>query len=392
MLKCKVMLIILLSGCLLSAEDLLEISTSEELIELFSKPLEDVHVSLKAGEYHLKPVNFIDETCGNCEDVNTSVNATYGLKVSGENISITAPADHSAIIHTHSGYGLYIVDCLGFSIENTVLTSGIRDTAAMASDAAIVVKRSYAKIDNNIIRDNIGDSLLIKTLISGIMGICGRELSILDISNNIIQNNSWDGIALYHDSEAFIDGNRIENGRGVAIGVTWDAEANIFDNYITRYWKGIGFFVDASGMAQYNIIENMYTWGISLWDAGKGYPRADFNYNIIYDTGAMGASITSSTIVEPGSFSNNIIVKTAQNPAYDSPDYYGNQCALAIQMQPEFFEIKDNIFYDNRRATDDLPDHDLAKDIFYEKLNSLKWVSELKFLNSSSFYSDFLKK
>jgi len=131
---------------------------------------------------------------------------------------------------------------------------------------------------------------------------------------------------------------------------------------VKRYWKGIGLFVDADGIVENNIVEDIITWGISLWDAGKGVPTGFIRRNIIYKTGACGASITRSEEgVRPGEFVDNIIVETGQNPKYDSPDYYCYQCALALHALPAFFRIDGNLFYNNRRASTDLPDQDLDK-------------------------------
>lgn len=380
-----------------SAQKTIKIDSSEELQKLFQNPQKNIIVKLAAGDYHLQPTHFIDETCGNCQEPNTPVHATYGLKISGEKVKLIGHEDRSAVLHTNSGYGLYVVNCSDFYLENIIITDGIRDTSAMASDAAIVVKNSSAFIKNNLITNNLGDSLMIAKHISGIMGICGRENSYMEIKNNEIIRNSWDGIALYRDAEAIIEGNIIDGidkaggrvpggGRGVAIGITWNAKAKITDNYIARYWKGIGLFVDAVGIVQNNLIEDMSTWGISLWDADKGKPQGFIENNIVYDTGAMGAAITSSTEENPGFFKDNIIVKTAQNYAYDSPDYYGYQCALALHSVPQDFLIEANLFFGNRRATDDLLDLDVSEAEFQQKLQEKReWIENLKFIGKSEF-------
>ncbi len=129
-----------------------------------------------ASIYNLSAVSFIDSTCGNCLEPDTPVSATYGLRISGKNITISGPEDRSAVIYTNSGYGLYIKDCERCILENLTITGGIRDSAAFASDAAIVVSNSSVTIRDNIITRNLGDSLMIAKNISGIMGICGREV------------------------------------------------------------------------------------------------------------------------------------------------------------------------------------------------------------------------
>jgi parallel beta-helix repeat protein len=379
------------------------IKSSEQLMEYFSKPIVNKEIRLSSGIYELEPIDIIDSSCGNCEDLDREVPATAGLTITGKNIHITGPEDGSAVIKTNSGYGIFLLDCTNITLENLTITGGIRDTSSQATDAAIVVKDSYAIIINNSIIDNIGDPVVIDKTVVGIMGICGRENSKLEIYNNRILNNSWDGIALYRDSEAIIKENIIDGlegagkaaggGRGVAIGVTWNAKAEITSNLIKNYWKGIGIFVDAQCVVKENFVEDCLAWGISLWDAGKGTPKGVIEDNIIFNTGAMGASITSSTSKDPGSFRNNIIAQTAQNPAYDAEDYYGFQCALAEHSVPEEFNIEANVFYNNRRSSNELPDHDLSLIEYQNELEKRKEkIFQMPLRNESSFYRTFFLK
>ena len=396
-------MLLILNFILTKPNPTIRITTTEELEKLFRDPQENINVKLARGVYELNVETIIDSTCGNCENPDTLISATAGLIISGKNIQITGPNDKSAVIRTNSGYGLYILNSENCILENLTITGGIRDSSEFATDAAIVVKNSNVIIRNNKITRNYGDQALIKKNIVGIMGICGRENSKLKIYNNLISKNSWDGIALYRNSEAIIEENIIDGvhkaggriaqgGRGVGIGVTWNAKAVIRNNLVKRYWKGIGLFVDAEGTIEYNIIEDIITWGISLWDADKGEPRGFINNNIIYKTGAMGTSITSTTDKNPGYFKGNIIVRTAQDSTYDSPDYYGYQCALAEHLVPKDFTIRNNLFYDNRRSDPRLPDYDTDLEKFENKLKIHKeWINRITILESSDFYSDFIE-
>jgi hypothetical protein len=198
----------------------------------------------------------------------------------------------------------------------------------------------------------------------GIMGICGREGADLLIEQCEILRNSWDGIALYRDARATITRNLIDGidaagveaggGRGVAVGVTWNGAATIDRNILRHYWKGIGVFVDADVVAEGNIVENMRTWGINIWDADKGRPLASITRNVVYDCGACGIAVMRKAPYakdEPkGRVSDNIVVHTGQNSKYDSPDYYCYQCPLALHAVPEGFSIRGNTYYDNRRT------------------------------------------
>ena len=367
---------------------------------VLSGKVDSLEIYLQPGDYYLSPTSITDSTCGNCEEPNQFVPATAGLEISGSYVRITGPENRSAVIHTNAGYGIYFNHCKRGIIENLSVTGGIRDPDGNATDAAIVVKNSTVTIRNNYIYGNIGDSAIVVKNIIGVMGICGRENSDLTITDNEIIGNSWDGIALYRDATATIIGNLIDGvdkasskvaggGRGVAVGITWNARATIDGNLIKRYWKGIGIFVDANVTARNNIIEDILTWGIAYWDAERGKPVGIIENNIIYSTGACGVSITRSQPgPNPGHLIGNVIVKTAQNPKYDAPDYYCNQCALSISSKPDNFRIDDNQFFNNRRATETLPDYDLSDSEFKKYEEDLR----NRLLNSALFQqSDFAK-
>lgn len=395
--------IALLIAPMLGAAERIEIRNAKELQALFSNPVKSKDVYLSAGTYDLTPTFFIDSTCGNCQDLNTSVQATVGLRVRGRGVRIIGPKDRSAVIVTHAGYGIYFENCLDCSIANITVTGGERDTNGNAADAGIVLKNSTVVIANNLITNNIGDSATVAKTIVGIMGVCCRENSTVTITKNEITRNSWDGIALYRDAVATIESNIVDGvdkargaqvggGRGVGIGVTWNGKARIHNNLVTRYWKGIGLFVDANGTVEGNIVEDIITWGISYWDADKGLPVGFIRNNVIYKTGACGASITRSKEGEnTGEFVGNIIVETGQNAKYDSPDYYCYQCALALHAVPKSFMIKDNFFHNNRRATTDLPNYDIAREQFdsairpiCEKLSAMPQYRNSVFLKAFS--------
>ena len=365
-----------------------------------SGKVDSLEIYLQPGDYYLSPTSITDSTCGNCEEPNQFVPATAGLEISGSYVRITGPENRSAVIHTNAGYGIYFNHCKTGIIENLSVTGGIRDPDGNATDAAIVVKNSAVTIRNNHIYGNIGDSAIVVKNIVGVMGICGRENSDLTITDNEIIGNSWDGIALYRDATATIIGNLIDGvdkasskvaggGRGVAVGITWNARATIDGNLVKRYWKGIGIFVNANVTARNNIIEDILTWGIAYWDAERGKPVGIIENNIIYSTGACGVSITRSQPgPNPGHLIGNVIVRTAQNPKYDAPDYYCNQCALSISSKPDNFRIDDNLFFNNRRATETLPDYDLSESEFKKYAEDLR----NRLLNSALFQqSDFVK-
>ena len=378
------------------------VGTAAELHEALAVPARSLTIHLQPGVYDLTPAAMVDSSCGNCEDASISVSCTVGLRISGGFVHLRGPEDRSAILRTHAGYGLFIEHCDSAIVEYLTITGGERDTSGPATDAAIVVKNSTALLRHNRIIGNIGDPAVVSAVVVGIMGICGRENSRTIITGNEIIGNSWDGIALYRGAEAEITGNLVDGvdkargtdiggGRGVGIGVTWNARATIRGNLVRRYWKGIGIFVDAHGVVENNIVEDIITWGISLWDAGKGAPVGFIRRNIVYRTGACGVSITRSAEgVRPGEFVDNIVVETGQNPKYDAPDYYCYQCALALHAIPAFFVIDRNVFFGNRRATRDLPDRDVDRETFLRAVKPLcHGLTEHPVLQGSYFVRDF---
>ncbi len=318
------------------------------------------------GHYHLEPSTYEDPLCGNCEDPATAVEASLGLRVSGRGIVLEAdpglPGD--VILHSNAGYGLLFEDCEDCVLRGVAVTDGVRDPDANATCAAVLARGGRLTIEDCDIRDNLGDSTLLATNVVGIAGIVGREGARLRILGNRIRRNSWDGIALYRGAEALIEDNQIDGvdkagagtrggGRGVGIGLTWDAVAELRRNHVTRYWKGIGVFVDAQAIIEENLVEDVLTWGIAVWDAGRGRPSAVIRRNVIFDTGACGISISRKLGGEPapGSCSENLLARTGRNERYDAPEHYCAQCPIAVHALPAGFELGENLLWSNRRAT-----------------------------------------
>lgn len=361
--------------------DVVTVKTSAELqaaLDALDQASSQVQIALDPGDYHLTPSPAVDSTCGNCEDPDQPVPVTVGARLTGREIQLIGRRRGTVTIHTNGGYGLFVEDCVNCFIGTVTITGGERDTSQNATDAAIVVKNASVHISDVTIRDNIGDEALLQKNVVGIMGVCGREGADIDLYGSRIIRNSWDGVALYRGANAIIRdcvidgvdkarGREAGGGRGVGIGVTWDATATIMHNLVRRYWKGIGIFVDGSADVRYNVIEEMLTWGIAYWDAGRGKPQATILYNIVYDCGACGVSITREAPAKPGEplpgrLSGNVIVRTGQNEKYDDPEYYCMQCALALHAVPDGFKIGTNFFSDNRTAADSLFNEDTGRD------------------------------
>ncbi|HEX6641585.1 MAG TPA: right-handed parallel beta-helix repeat-containing protein, partial [Thermoanaerobaculia bacterium] len=265
---------------------------------------EGAQIRLLPGRYVLSPVAFTDTTCGNCEDASEDVPATYGLRITGTRVRLIGDNADSVVIETNAGYGILFEDCVECELIGVTITGGARDPDGRATDAAIVVRNSDVVIRDCVLRDNLGDSAIVQSNTVGIAGIAGRENSHVDVEGCRIERNSWDGIALYRGARARIHDNVIDGvdmargresggGRGVGIGLTWDAQADVVGNLVTRYWKGIGVFVDASATVRENVVEDVLTWGIAFWSAARGTPAARIDDNAIFMTGACGAMIAA---------------------------------------------------------------------------------------------------
>jgi hypothetical protein len=338
-------------------------------------------VHIAPGDYRLGAHPYVEPTCGNCEEPNTEVSATVGLVISGKGLHIEGEDPEGTVLHTEAGYGLLFEGCEGCVLSGVTVTGGIRDPDGQATDAAIVAKHSTLEITGCIVRDNVGDPALVNDLVVGIIGIAGREGADLWIHDSQILRNSWDGIALYRGASAAIENNVIDGidrargsvvggGRGVGIGLTWNARGFVRGNLVRNYWKGIGLFVDAHGELESNVVESVLTWGISVWDAGRGHPSGWVKGNIVYDTGACGVSIILAEDA-PGILAGNVIARTGQDERYDGGEPYCQQIAIARHAVPEAFVIEGNLLFDNREPGDAPGSLDIDETTFREKVAPL---------------------
>jgi hypothetical protein len=275
---------------------------------------------LLAGTHRAEVVDWIDPTCGNCEDADFRVDIpiSLGFHIAGKVVHIRGDSRTDTILETGAGYGVLFENAGSSSIENLTITGGVRDADGQATDAAIVVRHTELLVQNVTILDNndlyTGDP----DPVVGLIGIAGREGAVLTVVGCTIENTSWDGIALYRgDPEipgssvvATIVDNTIgcsedcvfyNNGRGVGIGVTWDAQATIVNNRVHDFWKGIGSFGTSQVEVHNNIVEDQYGWGI----IASGYSHMTATNNVVARTGNTGMAAWDAT--PTGSFVNNIV-------------------------------------------------------------------------------------
>jgi len=256
------------------------------------------------------PVDFIDSLCGNCVEQRTFANASYGFIVKDKSLYLIGVDKKKSIIETAAGYGLFFLNSPNSHIKNLTITGGRRDPDGNATDAGIVVRNSKVHIYNlNIVNNNHQ----LDSVIVGIGGIIGREGAEIIIENCTIDNNSWDGIALYRGAWALITDCLIKDGRGAGIGVTWDATCMAYRNIVSGYWKGIGAFGTSWVVAHNNAVIDNLGWGI----IATGKSHMDVANNVINNNGNCGVATWSTD--SRGRIINNIITNNGWKEEWACP-------------------------------------------------------------------------
>jgi hypothetical protein len=339
-------------------------------------------VQLAPGDYHLEPVAFTDSTCGNCQDADDDVPATRGLLVRGDSITLAGETAGHVVLHTHAGYGVLFDGCDGCALERVTVTDGVRDPDGRATDAGVVIRAGRVTLSDCVVRDNLGDSATVHSVVVGIMGVAVREGGDATVRGCRIERNSWDGITGYRDARILAEDNVVDGvdaargaqmggGRGVGIGLTWNAQGVVRGNLVTRYWKGIGVFVDARAKITGNVVEDVLTWGLAYWGPDGGRPVAWIARNAVFETGACGVIVDRVApwvpAAEPradaprmdglrgdgpGELVGNAFARTGQDERYDSGEPYCMQRPIARHAVPEGFTIADNLVWDVRQPGD----------------------------------------
>ncbi|UCB51580.1 MAG: CapA family protein [Candidatus Zixiibacteriota bacterium] len=291
---------------------------------------------LMPGTYEAHPDFYPEELCGNCEEHRTYVKATRGFLVKGKALEIVGSGIDSTILITKAGYGVLFEHSRGSIITNLTITGGLRDLDGMATDAGVVAKFSTVTVKKVKISDNTHRP---EEVVVGIGGVFGRENSELFILDNIIENNGWDGVALYRGANAYIADNVICEGRGAGVGITWDATATAYRNLVSGYWKGIGTFGDSRAVVRNNAVYDNLGWGIIA--TGNSFMEA--SNNVITRNGNCGFAPWSETA--RGTFVNNIVTENGWRKEWVCP-------CVGIWMygKPENFVMSHNIVWGNQEG------------------------------------------
>ena len=267
-------------------------------------------IRILPGIYAAKPLPYPEDLCGNCLEHRTPVSATRGFLIQGKGLHIIGSGTDQTTLITHAGYGVLFDHSRGSVITVVRITGGKRDPDGNATDAAVVAKFSTVQVIGVEILDNTHQ---VEGVVVGIGGVFGRENSELLIQGNKIQNNGWDGVALYRGANATIEDNTISKGRGAGIGITWDAVAVVYRNEISEYWKGIGTFGNSFAVVRNNAVYDNLGWGI----IATGEATMEVSNNVIFHNGNCGFAAWEETV--RGELTNNIIVKNGWRKEWVCP-------------------------------------------------------------------------
>jgi hypothetical protein len=297
-----------------------------------------------AGTYEAVPAPFIEDLCGNCREHQTRVTATRGFIVEAKSLVLLGEHKERTILVTNAGYGVLFLNSPNSRISNLTVTGGVRDTAGAATDAGIVVKFGRLTVHGVRIVDNTKrpDSIVV-----GIAGIVGRESSRLIVTECLIENNSWDGVALYRGAIALLADNVINQGRGAGIGITWDASATVLRNRVSNHWKGIGTFGTSRAVVRNTAVFDNLGWGLVV----TGSSFMDASNNVINHNGNCGVAPWDSAA--SGIFTNNIITNNGWRKEWVCP-----QVGYWMNADSSRFQVTYNNVWNNEagnyRGTNDM--------------------------------------
>jgi hypothetical protein len=327
-------------------------------------PLRDLQVAIDAahdgdmiaiadGRYVATPRDLVDPTCGNCadEDFRSDIPVTAGFVVQGKTLHLGGASREGAVLVTGAGYGLLFEDAGTSSVETLTVTGGLRDADGRATDGGVVVRRTTLAMrgvdvaGNDDLYDGDPDPVV------GVAGVVGREGADLTIEDCRIEDNSWDGIALYRGDpavpgsgpRALVVGTTVgcdsqcvsPRGRGVGIGVTWDAEATVIGCRIHDQWKGVGAFGTSRVVLTNSIVEDQVGWGV----IATGESWMEVTNNVITRNGTTGLAAWDPAA--SGRFVNNVVTGNG----WSADEWVGKR--TGVWMNSADVELAYNDVWDN---------------------------------------------
>ena len=114
---------------------------------------------------------------------------SVGFSIQGKTIAIQGADRSSTQLVTGAGYGVLVEDA-DVALWDLTITGGVRAEDGNATDAAVVVRRSAALIENVAIEDNT-DLRDGTDTYPGIAGVAGREESIWRSTSRRSSANSF---------------------------------------------------------------------------------------------------------------------------------------------------------------------------------------------------------
>ena len=149
-----------------------------------------------------------------------------------------------------SGAAIYIGNTtVYFVVENCYLhniySNSVQWPDTYSGGAVTLYKVQNATIQHNLISGNDGMGILIA-------GYYNFKSSHINVRNNTISNNSWDGIFMWvNSSKNIINGNNITNNNGYGIYLGHSSSNTIYNNLISN--NAYGFYIYSGS---YNLIYN----------------------------------------------------------------------------------------------------------------------------------------
>jgi len=300
-----------------------------DLQQLIDDAEDGATVTIPEGTFTIEATVLSAVPCLNCED-DKPLTTTRGLLVSGKAVHLIGRGADRTRLRITASYGLVFLDSRGSSVQGLSITGIERDPDPEVTSAAILAFRSDLAVTGVRLHDLTNQ---VAGVTNGVSGIVGGLNSHLYLAANRIERTGWDGITLFKGTFGEILGNEVFGGRGVAIGVTRGASANVVGNVVAGFWKGLATFDGSNTRIFNNIVHDMIGWGIAVRDS-----RAEVRNNLVVHAGVCGVITYADTVI---GLHDNMIVDTGFNPS----DQYCERVGLNNYAPLAAEAVRDNLFF-----------------------------------------------